>query len=263
MLDKILAREVVAPILIISISVILYGIFKRITKKIVETKMRFGDAKKTKTILILCNNIIKYLILLIDVLMILEVFHIDTKTIIASLGVVGVVIGLALQDTLKDFLAGMFILFENQYKLGDYITIGTFMGEVISLGMKTTKIRSYTGEVKMISNRFITEVTNHSVKDSLAIVDVPIAYEADTEAAERIMKKACTSLSKEIPDLTGKVEVLGVEKLDESGVVFRIVAPCKAMTQYGVQRIIRKKIKLVLEFNQINIPYPQVVVHNG
>lgn len=263
MLDKILAREVIAPILIVSISVLLYGIFKRITKKIIESRMRFGDEKKAKTIVVLCNNIIKYLILLIDVLMILEVFKIDTKTIIASLGVVGVVLGLALQDTLKDFLAGMFILFENQYKIGDYITIGTFMGEVIYLGMKTTKIKSYTGEVKMISNRFITEVTNHSIKDSLAIVDVPVAYEVDTEAAERIIKKTCTALSKEIPDLTGKVEVLGVEKLDDSGVVFRIVAPCKPMSHYGVQRIIRKKIKLVLEFNKMSIPYPQVVVHNG
>lgn len=263
MLEKILIKEIVAPTLIISISILIFGIFKRITKKIIESKAGFGDVKKHKTILVLINNVIKYLILIIDILLILEVFHIDTKTVVASLGVLVGVIGLALQDSLKDFLAGFFILFENQYKLGDYVTIGDFTGEVIALGMKTTKIKSYTGNVKIISNRFITEVINHSLKDSLAVVDVPVGYEEDTEAVEQILKKICAKLSKEIEELTGKVEVLGVEQLDDSSIVFRVVAPCKPMTHYRVQRELRKKIKVMLEFNQITIPYTQVVVHNG
>ncbi len=263
MLDKILIKEVIAPILIVSISVLIYGLFKRITKKIVQSKINFGDTNKHKTILVLINNITKYLILLIDILLILEVFKIDTKTIVASLGVVGVVIGLALQDTLKDFVSGVFILFENQYKLGDYVTIGDFTGEVISLGMKTTKIKAYTGNVKIISNRYITEVINHSMKDSMAIVDIPVGYEEDTDSVEQILKKICSKLSKEIADLTGKIEVLGVEQLDDSSILFRIVAPCKPMTHYRVQRQIRKKVKVMLEFHQISIPYKQVVVHNG
>ena len=96
--------------------------------------------------------------------MILDIFGIDTKTLIASLGVVGLVAGLAVQDTLKDFVAGMSIILENQYRVGDTITIKGFRGEVISLGIKSTRLRSLTGEIMIVPNHLIEEVINHSLK---------------------------------------------------------------------------------------------------
>ncbi len=262
MLEKILVKEIIGPIIIISVSVLIYGIFSRISRKIINRKMSFGDARKTKTMISLFNNIMKYLIALIAILLILDIYKIDTKTIIASIGVIGAVVGLALQDSLKDFFAGLFIIFENQYALGDYIKIGDFMGEVIAIGMKTTKIRAYTGEVKIISNRFITEVINYSIKDALAIVDVTVEYNSDIDLAERILKDVCKEGNKEIKLLTGKLELLGIEDLGENGVRFRIAGPCKPMSHYEVQRIIRRKIKMALEFNNIKISYKQVVVRS-
>lgn len=263
MLEKITSKEIIAPILIVSISVLIFGLCKRLSYSIITKKMRFGDEKKAKTLVILFNSIFKYLLVVIDLLMILEVYHIDTKTIIASLGVVGVVVGLALQDTLKDFLAGMFILFENQFHLGDYVTIGTFTGEVIYLGMKTTKIKAYTGEVKMISNRTIAEVINHSVQDNLALVDIAVSYNSDLQATEKVLKDVCKEMDGTMKELKGKLEVLGVQELGENGVVFRITAPCVPMEHYVVQRELRKRVKIALEFNKIEVPYHQVVVHSG
>lgn len=262
MLEKILVKEIIGPILIVSIAVLIYGIFSRISKKIINQKMSFGDARKTKTMISLFNNIMKYLIALIAILLILDIYKIDTKTIIASIGVIGAVVGLALQDSLKDFFAGLFIIFDNQYALGDYIKIGDFMGEVIAIGMKTTKIRAYTGEVKIISNRFITEVINYSINDALAIIDVTVEYNSDLDLAERILKDVCKEGNREIKLLTGKLELLGIEDLSENGVRFRIVGHCKPMSHYEVQRIVRRKVKTALEFNNIKISYKQVVVRS-
>lgn len=262
MLKVLLSKEVIYPILIICFSILICGAFKRVTKNIITKKMIIGDEKKVKTLLVLFNNIIKYTIVVIAILMILDIYKIDTKTIVASIGAIGVVIGLSLQDTLKDLFAGMFILFENQYRIGDVVTIGTFKGEVISLGMKTTKLKSLSGDIKMISNRFITEVVNHSLQDSVAIVDVAVSYECDLLLAERVLKTSCKELGKQLKDLKSEIEVLGIEDLAEDGIIFRIRAYCLPLTQYEIQRQIRKKIKMDLEFNNISIPYRQLVVHS-
>ena len=111
--------------------------------------------------------------------MILDIFGVDTATLIASLGVVGLVAGLAIQDTLKDFVAGISIILENQYRVGDTITVKGFRGEVINLGIKTTHIRAYTGEVMIIANHLIEEVINHSVEKSLAVIDIPVSYDTN------------------------------------------------------------------------------------
>ena len=177
MLDKILVKEIVAPTFIILIALLLNFIFKKLLKRFFKVKKNIS--KKQKTIYSLVYNIVKYFIFIVAFLMILDVFGVDTKTLIASFGVLGLVVGLALQDMLKDFISGMTIIFENQYCIGDIISVGDFKGEVIGLGIKTTRIRSYTGEVKILSNRNISEVINYSQMPSVALVDVSVAYEED------------------------------------------------------------------------------------
>ena len=107
-------------------------------------------------------------------MLILEVYHISTRGLITSLGVVGLVAGLAFQDTLKDLLAGFSIIFENAYAVGDTITVGNFKGKVISLGLKTTKIRAINGDTQIIANSNITSVINHSLDDNYDFIDIPI-----------------------------------------------------------------------------------------
>ena len=106
-LDKILVKEVVAPVLIISFSVILYKIIERIIKKAFAIRVRKTNQKRQETLVSIINNVIKYFIIIVALLMILDVFGIDTKTLVTSLGVVGLVAGLAVQDLLKDFISGM------------------------------------------------------------------------------------------------------------------------------------------------------------
>ena len=158
MLEKILTKELIQPIVVIIISIIIYLLIKKIIIKMLKASKKHGIHKKSITIMNLVINIVKYIIIIISVLTILNIWGIDTKALLASLGVVGVVAGLAMQDILKDFLAGFSIIIDNEFDVGDNIQIGTFRGDVIELGMKNTKIRAYSGEVLTVANRNINEV---------------------------------------------------------------------------------------------------------
>lgn len=262
-MDKILVKEVVAPILIILISFFIYIIFKFFLKK--GFKIKKNVTKKQKTIYSLISNIVKYFIIIVAFLMILDVFGVDTKTLVASLGVLGLVVGLALQDILKDFISGIFIIFENQYCLGDTISVNGFKGEVISLGLKTTKIRCYTGEIKIFSNRNVSEVINYSQMSSLAIIDVGVSYKEDYDHVEKVVNNLLKKLNKEktIPKVIGDISLLGINKLGDSSVEVRIVAETEAMENFAVERLLRKEIKKCFDTENIKIPYPQIEVHNG
>lgn len=258
-LDKILVKEVVGPILIILVSLLVYLVIKSVVNNVFKIRNKYIDKRKSKTINGLINNLIKYFIIIIDIVMILEIFGIDTKTLIASLGVVGFVVGLAVQDTLKDFVAGMSIILENQYRVGDTITIKGFRGEVISLGIKSTKIKAYTGEVMIVPNHLIEEVVNHSLDKSLAVVDIPVSYDTDLKKLESILSNLFSKLS--IDGITGDIKILGLESYDDSSISYRVVVDTIPMKHYQVERELKRAIKLELDKSGIEIPFPQVVVH--
>lgn len=260
-LDKILIKEIIAPFLIVLISIVIYLICKGIVDNVFRIRTKYVDRKKTKTINGLIDNIIKYFIILVDVVMILDVFGIDTKTLIASLGIVGFVAGLAIQDTLKDFVAGMSIILENQYRIGDTITVKGFRGEVIDLGIKSTKIKAYTGEVMIIANHLIEEVVNHSMANSLAIVDIPVSYDVDIDKLDKILKDLFENLN--VAGIRGKVNILGLQNFGDSAIFYRVVCETDPMAYIQVERDLKKIIKLELDKNKIEIPFTQVVIHNG
>lgn len=262
-MDKIFIKEIIAPICIIIGGIILYKIVSSIIKKTLRIKVYKVDSRRQKTLVGLINNIVKYFIIAIVVLMILDVYGMDTKALVASLGIVGLIVGLAFQDILKDFISGMCIIFENQYAVGDTVTIGGFNGEIIGLGLKTTRIKAYTGETKIISNRNITEVINHSLDHSLAIVDVTVDYESDLKKVDKVLNDLCSRLSEEMEEIKGPVELLGINDLGNSGIQFRITVMTTPMKNFEVKRKILREIKDAFKENKIQIPYPQVVVHDA
>lgn len=258
-------EKFIKTIIILILLVVVYFSLKKVLNKLLhyQTKKLKIDIKKFNTLNSLFTNILKYLLLFIGILVILNSLGMPTATIVTSLGVVGVVVGLAFQDMLKDFISGIFILVENQFSVGDTIEVSGFKGEVTFLGFKTTRIKKYTGEVMIISNRNITEVVNYSKSNSLAIVEVGVSYEDDVEKVEKTLTTLCEKLTLQIKELKGEIEVLGVDKLDSSSVVFKITALTEPMKHYAVQRKLLKEIKIEFDKKGIKIPYPQVEVHNG
>ncbi len=258
-MDKILTKEIIAPICIIIGAIVLITIINKIIKKMFT---KTNNYKKQETIFKLIGNIVKYLIIIISIMLILEVYGIDTKSLIASLGIIGLVAGLALQDMIKDLIAGIVIIFENSYNVGDYVTINNFTGTIIELGAKSTRIKGDLGEVKIINNGLITEIINYSVYDLSVVVDIDVDYKSDLKKVEQVLTKFCKQIKNQLPDVTGEIKLLGVQTLKESGITFRMVAPVKPGMQYAVKRQLNMLVKLELDKNNINIPYPHMVVVN-
>ena len=266
--EKMLKEQIYLPIIYICVAVLVNSILKRIIAKIITRKQlniekSSYNYKKLETFKGLITNVIKYIIITFLFLAILTVYKIDISSILAGLGIAGLVVGLALQDLAKDLIAGFSIIVENQYAVGDVISIGDFKGEVIFLGLKTTKIKSYQGDVKIIANRNATEVINYSMSNSLAIVDVDVAYEENNEKVEKVLNELVLELSKTLPNLKGSVTLLGIQELSASSVKYRITAQTKAMEHFDIERRIRKAVKQRLDKEKIKIPYTQIEVHNG
>lgn len=259
-LDIILSRKVVAPIVTIVVSYLVYRILKSVVKKIFRVRHNKNDNRR-KMISDLIISITKYFLIVVASLIIMDIYGIDTKALVTSLGVVSLVAGLAVQDVLKDIVAGISIIIEEQYTIGDFVKINGYEGWVKFLSLKTTRLEAYTGEVHIIPNHLIGEVTNYSKIKSMAIVDVSIAYESDIDKAIDILSGMCEKY--ENSEMISKPQVLGVEKLDDSSVNVRIVCETKPMKHYGVKRELNKQAKLILDKNNISIPYPQLVIHDG
>lgn len=256
------------PVVYIAIGIITYIILKRIinnifTKKYFTAVAKRHYQKRADTIRIMILNILKYVIIILIILSILTIYGINIRSIVAGLGVATAIIGLAFQDIAKDLLAGIFIIAEDQYEIGDTIQVGDFMGEVTFIGLKTTRIKDYKGRTKIIANHNITEVINYNLANSVAIVDICIDYEANMDKVEKVLNNLAKDLTKTLPKLKGDVQVLGITELADSSVVYRITAPVSSMEQYTTERIMRKKIKEVLDKEKIKIPFTQLEVHNG
>lgn len=262
MIDKILMKEIINPICYIVIGICVYLLISNIIKRASNFKIKGQNNRKKKTIISLINNIIKYIIAIVVILMILEVYNVNTSAILASLGVVGVVIGLALQDLIKDFIAGIFIIFDDQYSVGDTVTINAFRGEVVALGLKSTKLKSIQGDIMSISNGQIKEVINHSLENSLALVEVDVAYEENLDHVLSILEDECEKFSKTEKNLCGKFNILGVTDLGASGVRIRVTVETLPLEQFQVERDLRKAIKNRFDQEHIEIPFTQVVVHS-
>ncbi|WP_281883287.1 mechanosensitive ion channel family protein [Paenibacillus sp. YYML68] len=220
------------------------------------------DARRTRTIGKLIGNIVSYVINFIMILMILSQFNINLGPLLAGAGVVGLAIGFGAQSLVKDVITGFFIIFEDQFAVGDVIQVDTYKGTVEEIGLRVTRIRSWTGEVFIIPNGSINQVTNFSINNSIAVVDVSVAYEADVEHALRILQDTVKEAYEVNPDIVKAPDVLGVQMLGASEIVLRVTAECKPNTHFAVGRKLNVEIKKAFDANKIEIPYPRLVTYH-
>ncbi|WML55436.1 mechanosensitive ion channel family protein [Neobacillus sp. PS3-12] len=253
---KIIIIVAVANIIIRIGKVTIHNIFKIRDRSPLRTSER-----REETLSKLLDNVLSYVIYFIVFMMILSVLGIDVKALLAGAGIVGLAIGFGAQSLVKDILSGFFIIFEDQFSVGDHIRVGQFEGDVEAIGLRTTKIKSWTGELHILPNGSINQVTNFSLNNSVAAIDVAIAYEEDIERAERVIQELLEKLPEQYEDLVKTPDLLGIQNLGPSEIVLRIVAETLPMKHFYIARIIRKEIKLKLDENGIEIPFPRVVMY--
>lgn len=261
MLKFISSKLFYMPLIYIIGGIITYLLIAKLINQVSKIDIKHNkvvDKRKT-TIINLIKNIIKYIIAIIIIIMILNLYGINTTSIIASLGVASLVIGLAFQDIIKDFLAGIFIIFDNEYAVGDVVEINGFKGEVISLGLKTTKIKAYTGEVKSLSNSSFTEVINYSLNHTNLLMYIPISYEEKIDKVEKILNDLISKI-KENKNVF-EVTLLGIDSFEDSCIKYAINLECVEMSHFGVKREVLKLIKNKFDEEGIVIPYNKLDVH--
>ena len=257
-------KLIIVPIVYVLIGIIAFKILKKLVIKVLEKKnLKAAQKQRIKTLIVLIVNIIKYLTIICVLLAILSVWGVNVKSIVAGLGIGTAVIGLAFKDLATDLIAGFSIIAEGEYEIGDTIEVDGFMGEVIFIGLRTTRIRDFKGATKIIANHYMDNIVNYSEHNSLAVIDVSIAYECDETLIEKTFNKIFKDLNGKIPHATGELELWGVNELSDSAVVYRVVVETEPMQQYAVQRFLRKELKKGLDAAKIKIPYQQIEVHNG
>jgi len=198
-------------------------------------------------------------------LMILDQFGVNLAPLIAGAGVIGIALGFGAQQIVKDFLAGIFIIFEDQYGVGDSIDIGHASGVVERLGLRVTQLRDVNGTVWFVSNGEIKRIGNQSQLWAKAVLDIEVGYETDVALAESLMLDAATSLHDEaLPDLTiiSTPEFWGIDAFGINGVTLRLVVRTEANEQWAVARELRGRIKTAFDENGIAISFTQRTVEH-
>lgn len=240
----------------VAVRIVLIFVFSRIAKMVLYRLIdHFANPKASKrfklrtrrvqTVGKLMKNTVSYVLNFIVILLILGEFHINLAPLLAGAGVVGLAIGFGAQSLVKDVISGFFIIFEDHFSVGDVIETGKFRGTVEMIGLRSTRLKSWTGEVFIIPNGMITDVTNFSVNNSLAVVDVSIAA---TQQLDEAMERVRGVLSRfEDANLVGRPELLGVQTMTASDVVLRVTAICRPNTQAALSRRLNAELKLGLE----------------
>lgn len=244
-------------IIYVLLGMFIYELIKKIIFRKVNRKKRQETVKK------LILNVIKYAIIILVSIKILSIIGIDITSVLAGLGIAGVVLGLALQDIMKDILVGVTIILEDQFDIGDTVEINGFNGTVEELGLKSTKLKNSENVIKIISNRTITEVINYSKISPNLIMAIPMSYDVETKLADKIVDKIIKRAEKEITTLTSNIELWGIDKFNVSHIDYKIQVPVKMDEQYAAKRKINRIIKEEYEKANIPVPYNIIEVKNG
>lgn len=243
-------KNLVSSFIIIVIGLVIYYFISKLLNN--------NKIEKNNTYFVMIKSSIKYVFFILVVLVILQVNGIDVSGMLAGLGIAGAIIGLAVQDSLKDIIRGISIISEKYFKIGDVVKIGDNTGKVLDLGIKTTKIKDvYTDGIVSIANRNIEKV---EVLSTSLHLNIPFSYDMKLDEVEKIMNEIKDKVSN--IDKVLKAEYRGVTEFSDSSIDYRLYVSIKPEYIIPVRRKILTEILRILESHNISIPYNQLDIHN-
>lgn len=251
----------ITAILIISWLAVAIG--KKVIKNVFTLRMRsplsYSERRQT-TILKLLQSVLSYIVYFSAIMAILSVLNIQIAGLLAGAGIAGLAIGFGAQSLVKDIITGFFIIFEDQFGVGDYIKLNTAEGTVLEIGLRTTKIKGNTGEQFIIPNGLITDVINYSVNNAKGNVDMQIALNADIEKVEKVIQNYLDSLPEQYEELVIPPKFLGVVNTTPTEATIRIMVETLPLQQHAVMRVIRRDVIDILQKNGIPLSAPRRMV---
>ena len=216
--------------------------------------------KRSRTVGSLIRSLAKYLICIITAGFVLSVWGVDIGSIVAGLGIVTLIIGLGCQSLISDIVSGLFLVFDDFFDVGDIVVIDGFRGTISEIGLRSTKVTDWAGNIKSITNSQVNTVINLSRLASAFTVSFTIDGGADLERAESILMANLKSVAHSIPKVIGEIEYRGVGDLDQSGIQFIFLAQSEEDDRYQVIRDIRRELYLLMRRNGIAVPFHKIYV---
>jgi len=246
------------------------GVFidKIIRKAIVSNNFLSGEAEKKRedTLIKVFEGALRVVIWLAAVLMIVSEFGLDIGPLLAGAGVIGLAVGFGAQYVIRDFFTGLFIILENQYRVGDVICIGTTCGAVETINLRVTVLRDPDGAVHHIPNGEIKIASNKSKSFARINLKLGISYNANLEQVIKVVNNVGKEMFQDSEwkdKLNEAPEFVRVDDFADSSVVIKIDGETKPLEQWAVTGELRKRIKIAFDKEGIEIPFPQIVVHNA
>ena len=249
-MQQIALNSLINIFLILSVAKILRMLFR----------LRFKKSDRAKTVVSLLDGFVKYGAAIAVIIYVLKACGVNTEALIASIGILALIIGLGAQSLIADIIAGMFIIFENEFNTGEIISIDGFRGEVIEIGIRTTKLLDAAGNIKIMNHSDIKNVVNLSREPSLAAVDVDFPYDVPIEYIEKLFDEKFAGLKDKIPGIITGPFYKGVSEYKDSNVTVKIVATCLEEDRFQVQRDLLREYRAIITAEGIDISYPHVVI---
>ena len=219
---------------------------------------------RAQTVSNLISGLLKYIAVIAAIVWGLSILGVNATAVLAGVGIVGLILGFGAQSLIEDIITGAFIIFENQYSVGDIIILDDFRGTVRNIGVRTTVIEDAGGNLKVVNNSDIRNFQNRSRNTSLTVCLCSVAYETDLRALEKMLSENLPDMYLARKDLyLGAPRYLGVHELGDSGVVLKFVADVKEEDIFAAQRALNRDIRVLFADKGVEIPFPQVVVHDG
>ncbi|ANU26911.1 mechanosensitive ion channel family protein [Planococcus versutus] len=250
-------------ILITVAAVVLVKVLRILIRKTFSVRIKgplLYNERRQQTLSKLLSNVVAYVVYFIAIVSILAAFTIDITGLIAGAGVLGLAVGFGAQNLVRDVITGFFIIFEDQFSVGDYVRIGAAEGTVEEIGLRTTKVKAWTGELFIFPNGNIMDVVNFSIHNSIAVVDVNISYESDIKRVEVLIMEFLENLQDRYEQIIKPAELLGVQTLKTTEIVMRITAETLPMQHFAIAREMRRDLKDFLDQRGVEIPYPRMVM---
>lgn len=252
--------------------IVLNSFVKKLVQRSIRVSVRSGtyvskeaEIKRENTLIRICTGVIRISLLSICVLMILSEVGLEIGPILAGAGIVGLAVGFGGQYLIRDIISGIFIIIENQYRVGDVVNFDGTGGLVEDISLRMTTIRDLDGTVHHIPHGDIKRVANLSKTYSRVNMNIGISYKSNIEHVIRVVNKVGKDLAE---DPTWKESILSapqflrIDSFADSAIVIKILGDTQPIKQWEVSGELRKRIKVAFEHEGIEIPFPQIVIHS-
>ena len=223
-------------------------------------KNKSGRVGTMSTVLI---SIVKYSMRIIGFCWVLTIIGVNVSTIFASIGILALIIGFGAESLVADIVTGVFVLFENEYNIGDIIEVDGFRGTVTEIGIRTVSVQDSGGNIKIINNSDLKNIINRSNQKSTAVCDIGVAYETDLEEFDKLVIKIIDEIIDRNPEVfKSGIKYLGVQELGDFSITLRFAAEAEENKVFATRRLLNKELKTAFDRHNVSILFPQIQVRN-